>query len=143
MIKIKLLLFSFVIFFFLGCEKKDSVGPSNIHWDRDMCDRCVMVISDRKNTLQFQDTKSKKIFKFDDIGCMILWFKEGNAQYENGSKIWITDFESGEWIDARGAFYTEGNITPMGFGFSAYKSKESIKKGVNILTYDEVLEKIK
>jgi len=61
---------------FLGCEQKPTNGPAKIHWDRDMCDRCVMVLSDRKNTLQLQNPTTKKIHKFDDIGCMVLWFEE-------------------------------------------------------------------
>jgi hypothetical protein len=31
----------------------------------------------------------------------------------------------------------------MAFGYSAYASKQSIKEGMEILTYDEVVKKIK
>ena len=113
-----------------------------MHWDRDMCARCVMVISDRKNSVQLRDAKNK-VHKFDDIGCMALWLKEEKIELKDSAKIWITDLQTGEWIDARTAFYTAGNITPMSFGYSAYKSKESIKDGTAILTYDEVMRSIK
>ena len=33
---------------FLACEKKAETGVAEVHWDRDMCSRCVMVVSDRK-----------------------------------------------------------------------------------------------
>lgn len=144
MFKIKLLLVVVLLFLFAGCqENKADSGVAQMRWDRDMCTRCVMVISDRKNAVQLRDTKSNKVYKFDDIGCMALWLKEENIEFKDSAKIWITDLQTGEWIDAKTAFYTSGNITPMSFGYSAYKSKESIKDGVTVLTYNEVMRSIK
>lgn len=142
MFKFKLFLLSLIMFFLLGCEKKIDEGPAKIHWDRDMCVRCVMVLSDRKNTLQLKDPNTGRVFKFDDIGCMALWFEEENIDYKDSVKIWITDAKTGEWIDARKAFYTTNNITPMGYGFSGYKSKESIKEGEEIVSYDEAVKRV-
>lgn len=140
---LKLFLLSLFALLFLGCEEKVAGGPAKIHWDRDMCDRCVMVLSDRKNTLQLQNPTTKKVHKFDDIGCLVLWFEEEKIDFKDSVKIWITDAITGEWIDARSAFYSSENVTPMAFGYSAHASKESIKSGVEILTYDEVVKKIK
>ncbi|OHE07819.1 MAG: hypothetical protein A2513_07935 [Sulfurimonas sp. RIFOXYD12_FULL_33_39] len=138
-----LLVFLFVVFSFFGCQEQSANEVGKINWDRDMCDRCVMVISDRKNTVQLRDLSTNKLYKFDDIGCMAIWFNEENIEFKDKAKIWITDVESGEWIDARAAFYTSQNITPMGFGFSAHKTKNSIKNNSEILSYDEVLKRIK
>lgn len=133
-----------LLFLFAGCqESKTDNGVAEMHWDRDMCARCVMVMSDRNNAVQLRDIKSNKVYKFDDIGCLALWLKEENIEFKDSAKIWITDLKTGEWIDARTAFYTAGNITPMSFGYSAYKSKESIKDGVAVLTYSEVMRSIK
>lgn len=140
---LKLFLLSLFALLFLGCEEKVAGGPAKIHWDRDMCDRCVMVLSDRKNTLQLQNPTTKKVHKFDDIGCMVLWFEEEKIDFKDSVKIWVTDAITGEWIDARSAFYSSENVTPMAFGYSAHASKDSIKSGVEILTYDEVVKKIK
>lgn len=140
---LKLFLLSLFALLFLGCEEKVAGGPAKIHWDRDMCDRCVMVLSDRKNTVQLQHPTTKKTYKFDDIGCMVLWFEEEKIDFKDTAKIWITDAITGEWIDARNAFYSSQNVTPMAFGFSAHASKNNIKEGVEILTYDEVVKKIK
>lgn len=129
-------------FLFLGCQEQKVDEATQLHWDRDMCDRCVMVISDRKNALQLRDPQTKKLYKFDDIGCMALWFKEEKISYKDSVKIWITDAKSGEWIDARAAYYTTQNTTPMAFGYSAYKSKEALGD-VEILTYEQVIEKIR
>lgn len=143
MFKIKKLISLVTMTLFLGCQDTPKDGPAKVHWDRDMCDRCVMVLSDRKNSVQLRHPTTNKVYKFDDIGCMVLWFDEENIDFKDSAKIWVTDVNSGEWIDARSAFYTPDNVTPMAFGFSAYSTKESIKDGAEILTYDEVIKKIK
>ena len=133
-----------LIFMFLACQDKtQSNGVSEMHWDRDMCSRCVMVISDRKNSLQVQDPTSNKVYKFDDIGCMLIWLEESKQELMLDAKIWVTDAHTGEWCDARNAYYTTGNVTPMGFGYSAYKSKENIDKTKDVISFSEVYKQIK
>ena len=131
------------ILFFIGCgEKKIDKSATKVHWDRDMCARCVMVVSDRKNTAQVKNPKTGKTYIFDDIGCTILWFKDENISWRDEAIIWITDVNTGKWINARTAFYDTENITPMAYGFSAHKTKDSIKKGQEIINFDEVSKRV-
>ena len=139
----KFFFLGFLVFFMLGCEKKVDKGVAKVHWDRDMCARCVMVVSDRHNTTQVIDPKTGKKYMFDDIGCMVLWFEDKSIEWKNEAIIWITDVDTGKWIDARKAFYDTNNITPMAYGFSAHKSKESIKEGEEIIEFDEVVKRVK
>jgi len=132
-----------LMFTFLACEKKSSTAVREVHWDRDMCARCVMVVSDRQNTTQVIDPKTGKKYMFDDIGCMILWFEDEHIEWKNEAVIWITDATTGEWIDARKAFYDTNNVTPMAYGFCAHKSKDTIKKGEEIIDFDEVARRVK
>ena len=135
-------LISLFSLFSIGCEEKSKTDVAKVHWDRDMCARCVMVVSDRKNTTQVKDPQTGKKYMFDDIGCAILWFKDENITWKDEAIIWITEVNTGEWIDARTAFYDTENITSMAYGFSAHKSKESIKEGQEIVDYDEVLRRV-
>lgn len=137
----KLILTPLLMLLFLGCDSKTESSLGKIHWDRDMCTRCVMVVSDRHNTVQLTDPTTKKQLVFDDIGCMAVWFDETNPAYKNSVKIWVTDAKNGKFIDARTAFYTTQNVTPMSFGFSAYKSKAEIDDKEEIISYDEVLKR--
>lgn len=139
---LKVLLFLVVGLMFLACEKEAETGVTEVHWDRDMCSRCVMVVSDRKNTVQVRNPNTSKTYMFDDIGCMILWFEEENIEWKDNSIVWITDVNSGEFIDAKVAFYDTNNVTPMAYGFSAHKSKDSIKKSEEIISYDEVIKRV-
>ena len=139
---IKILLIFIVLLSFLGCDNKSKSGIAQVHWDRDMCARCDMVISDRRNAVQVQNPKTKKVYMFDDLGCMASWFKDTKVQWENKAIIWVTDVDTGKWINARTAFYDTKNITPMAYGFSAHKSKDSIQKGNEIIDLDELIKRV-
>ena len=138
----KLLVIGLMAFGFLACEEKSKTDVAEVHWDRDMCARCVMVVSDRHNTTQVRDPKTGRTYMFDDIGCMALWFKEENIEWKDRAIIWITDVNTGEWINARTAFYDTQNITPMAYGFSAHKTKDTIEDGQEIVGYDEVIKRV-
>jgi nitrous oxide reductase accessory protein NosL len=126
---------------FSACENKKTTDLT-VHWDRDMCSRCVMVISDRHNTVQVINPETNKKYVFDDIGCMAVWFKKENISWSGKANIWINDVKTGEWIDAKVAFYDTENVTPMGYGFSAHKLKADVKKGQEALDFNEVEKRI-
>jgi len=127
---------------FSGCEKKSTTAVAKVHWDRDMCARCVMVVSDRVNTVQVRNPDTGKSYMFDDLGCTVLWFEEEKIAWKDKAIIWINDNKTGKWINARTAYYDTGNITPMDFGFAAHKEKASIKEGKEIIGYEEVVKRI-
>lgn len=128
---------------FTACEKEALDGPKKIHWDRDMCARCKMVISERNHAAQVLSEETGRRYVFDDIGCVILWFKEENITWKDSAKIWITDVKTGKWIDARTAFYDTIHKTPMAYGFSANEKKESIThKDSEILNFDEMSKRV-
>lgn len=121
---------------FISCsEDKPKEGMHKVHWDRDMCERCKMIVSERKFAVQIVDEHDKS-HMFDDIGCALLWFEEENYTWLDKAKIWINDAVSGEWLDARKSIYSVGNLTPMGYGVSAY-TKETIPKNATILNFEE------
>lgn len=125
-----------------SCEKKISHNHQEIHWDRDMCDRCRMVVSERNHAAQVLNPQTGQAYKFDDIGCVILWFKEENIQWKDSAKIWITDVKTSKWIDARTAYYDNLHNTPMAYGFSANEKKESIKEGSDVIDFKEMVKRV-
>jgi nitrous oxide reductase accessory protein NosL len=141
---VKLLFFGFIILInFAGCEKKEiSTELHAVHWDRDMCERCKMVTSDRHHAVQVINPKNGKSYMFDDIGCTLLWFDDEKIVWKDKAKIWITDVDTGKWIDARAAFYDTNNITPMAYGFAAHEKTKSIKTGEEIIHYNDLFKRI-
>jgi nitrous oxide reductase accessory protein NosL len=142
--------FSFILFailaiFFGGCQKKsDSNLPRKVHWDRDMCQRCKMVLSDRDFAVEIINPKSKKVYYFDDIGCAVLWLKEEKIPWTESAKIWVRDGKTKEWIDARSAKYIDDAVTPMAYGFQAYENNSTLesKKVIDFETLSKRVEEI-
>ena len=105
-----------------GCSGEPSSGPVEVKWDRNQCERCRMVVSDRKYAAQARQPLSEgrsKVFHFDDIGCAVIWLEEQEWRNDSRAELWVTDFHTGKWIDARSASYIPGQITPMGYGLGA------------------------
>ncbi len=123
----------------LGCQKRKKGELEAVHWDRDMCERCKMVLSERKYASEIINPKSGKVYKFDDIGCATLWLEEEHIPWSNQAKIWVTDAKTGEWLDAREALYTDDSITPMAYGIAAF-SKKSFPKGHKVLHFEEIVK---
>jgi hypothetical protein len=125
-----------------GCEREISDELKTVHWDRDMCERCKMVVSDRTHGVQVINLQTGRSYMFDDIGCMVLWFKDDNITWAPQAKIWITDTVTAKWIDAREALYDTNNITPMAYGFAAHEHNSTIKAGEEIIDFKEVVKRI-
>ncbi|NBK98216.1 MAG: hypothetical protein EOM50_09370 [Erysipelotrichia bacterium] len=138
----KILFYLLVAIFISGCDTTIDLNPRKIHWDRDMCERCKMVLSDRKFSAQVINPNNGKKYFFDDIGCVILWFKENSIEWKETAVIWVNDAKTAEWIDARKAFYDIENITPMAYGFGAHAKKEDIREGQEIINFEEVSRRV-
>ena len=98
------LLYSSILILLAACSGDPKSGPVEVKWDRDVCQRCNMVLSDRFHAAQIRHTppnEASQVRLFDDLGCALLWLDQqpGNA----GAKveIWVTDHRNGEWIEAR------------------------------------------
>ncbi len=88
----------------------------NKHQDSD----CGMVIEDLHYASQVV-AKSGKTWFFHDHGGFINWLKDKDFQDE--VVIWVMSRDSKRWINARTAYYSSTDITPMGYGFGAYEKQ--------------------
>lgn len=106
----------------LSACSESTTGPVEVRWDRDSCERCRMVLSDREHSAQirFLNEKQKStVHKFDDIGCAIIWLEDKPWRDASSTEIWVNDHTNGNWIDAKTAYYVKGHVTPMEFGLGA------------------------
>jgi len=114
-----------LLFLLLGCSEP-STGPVEVKWDRDSCERCRMVLSDRNHSAQVRggpENGKSRVYKFDDFGGAVLWLADKPWKDDAKTEIWVNDHRDGRWIDARKAWYISGQITPMEFGLGAQDSK--------------------
>ncbi|MBW9260733.1 MAG: nitrous oxide reductase accessory protein NosL [Candidatus Thiodiazotropha sp. (ex. Lucinisca nassula)] len=107
----------------VACTGDTGSGPKEVKWDRDACERCRMVVSDRYHAAQIRyfppDKKRSEVAMFDDIGCATLWLAKQPWEDDPNTEIWVADHRTGDWIDATKATYVTGNLTPMEFGLGA------------------------
>lgn len=105
-----------------GCTGEPATGPVAVRWDRDQCDRCRMVLSDRLHSAQVREPRadgSSRVFRFDDFGCAVIWLEDKPWNDDPRTEFWVTDYRTGEWLDARSAVYVTGQLTPMEYGLGA------------------------
>lgn len=105
-----------------GCSGDPGTGPVSVKWDRDACERCRMVLSDRVHSAQVRggpESGRKQVYTFDDIGCAVIWLDQQPWKDAKGVEIWVNDHRDGRWIDARTAWYVPGKQTPMAYGLGA------------------------
>ena len=115
----RIFLLGVVLLLLAACSKVPETGPIEVKWDRDICTRCSMALSDRNYAVEVRGGPKKQVFKFDDIGCAISWLKYRPWGNDPSMEIWVADFRTGKWLDARAARYIGGKRTPMGYGYGA------------------------
>lgn len=121
------LLFMLASVFLLSACSEQNTGPANIKWDRDSCERCRMMLSDRQFSAQIRvfpkDKKRSQVKPFDDIGCATLWLETTEYKDDPKTEIWVRHYKSDAWIDAKTAWYVKGLVTPMAYGLGAQTEK--------------------
>ena len=106
------------------------------------CTECgMMVMMDSKFTSKI--TQGETTLYFCDIGDLFMYLKKKKMK-ETGAAV--KDYTTGEWIDARKAYYVNSNKkfrTPMGWGIAAFKDKNEASKAGNSLDFDGTLNALK
>jgi copper chaperone NosL len=140
-----LILFMALSMFACG-DSKPPAGPAEVHYGEDVCDRCKMIISDQRFAAQYV-MNDGRVKKFDDFGCMAAELGNDGGKDEVGG-IYVTDFATGSWLDARKAHYLKSPdiASPMGYGIAAFGSLEALKSdtqyrpGAEISGFDDIME---
>lgn len=114
-----------------ACSKAPETGPVEVKWDRDACERCRMVLSDRNFAAEVRGGERKEIFKFDELGCALHWLEKQTWKNDLKVEVWVKDFQTQQWLDARKAFYLPNQTTPMDYGFAA-----TSKSGENTVDFE-------
>jgi nitrous oxide reductase accessory protein NosL len=81
---------------------------------------CGMVIDDTKDASQVIAKNGRSWF-FHDHGGFVKWLED--KEFRDSAKIWVMSRDTKRWIDAREAFYSLTDETPMGYGFGAYEKR--------------------
>ena len=126
--------------FLFSCNYKPEFKPRAIDHEHDVCAKCLMKINEDHYVVQSMNKNGDYKF-FDDFGCFVkysdgvLWerFSKGEK-----AKTWITDAQTGEWIEIERAFFRYGDKSPMNFGFGALN-----EKSMGTISFEEAVKQLK
>ena len=138
----KILSYFFFFTLLISCGKKEA---EPIKLNSDGCDFCKMKISDGKFGAELITSKGR-IYKFDDMHCMINYHKENkNVQIHS---FYIHDYnQNNVLIPAETAFYIKGGEinSPMHGNIIAVKTNEESqivaqKLKANPISWQEIIK---
>lgn len=97
---------------------------------------CGMVINDLTFASQVVSNDGKTWF-FHDHGGMANWLNQKDEKFKNSIKIFVMTKDSKKYIEAKNAFFSTNEETPMRYGFGAYEQSNE-----NFISFDEVLLRV-
>jgi len=133
----------FILILMLGCGS----DPEPINYGHDECDFCRMQITDDRYGSEIV-TGRGKVFKFDEVGCMIEYALVENLIGSTDNKFFVTVFSMPEtFTDATSAHYVKNDSfrSPMGLNVLAFDRETDaddflVKNEGLLLNWIEVIE---
>ena len=118
-------------------------GPPTVRYGQEECAHCRMIVNDDRFAAAVVTTAGDA-HKFDEVCCVIDYLAEQPAAVKS---VWVRGYRSGQWHDARQAYYAHGPKlqTPMGSGLAAVATKEeadalAAEWGGKVLRFDELAD---
>ena len=133
----------FCLIFLLAACGAGEIKPVPIDTAADMCSFCRMAISEKRFAAEII-TNNEEVFKFDDTGCL-LRYQKANGDKIKIAAIFVSDYETREWIKADEAFFVRSTSvkTPMSGGILAFADKtkadaEAANSKTEVLRFDKL-----
>jgi copper chaperone NosL len=111
---------------FLSCSN----DPEPLQYGKDACYTCKMTLMDKKFGAEIV-TKKGKVYKFDDLNCMVNFYNSNYEPEENIAHLLVIDFANPEkLLDTKHTFFVKSDKlrTPMGSQVAAFEKEEDYKK---------------
>jgi copper chaperone NosL len=115
-----------VAILFLSC----SVDPQPLQYGKDGCHTCKMTLMDKKFGTELVTAKGK-IYKFDDVNCMVNFINSDYLEDEKLEHILVVDYtQPGKLIRAEEAFYLKSDEirSPMASEIAAFETEKVMLK---------------
>lgn len=131
------------IFAFVSC----SSGPEPFMYGTDVCHTCKMGIADHKFGSQLVTTKGK-VYKFDDVGCMVQYLKSGGLEQEDLKHTVVINYlKKDDFLDVESAIFAVSDSirSPMNFHVAAFATKneaQGIFSNAQFFSWEELYKKV-
>ena len=107
-----------------------SVGPEPLRYGEDACHTCRMTLMDKKFGAEVVSVKGK-VFKFDDMNCMVNFLNSGTLAERDVAYRLVVDYTVPEkLISAENAFFlkSEEIRSPMASKVAAFEQKTDMDR---------------
>lgn len=107
-----------------------STAPEPLAFGKDGCYTCKMTLMDNKFGAEIVTNKGK-VYKFDDVNCLMNFYKSGYEPTENMAHVLVVDFANPEHlIDAMNAHYVQDDQirSPMASNVAAFLKTTDVNK---------------
>jgi copper chaperone NosL len=124
------------IFILMSC----STGPQKITIGKDACSFCKMSIMDNRYGAEIL-TKKGKVYKFDDLHCLLGFMKATTVSSSDIKDIYLVDFEEPhDFIVLNNAYFLRSDQlhTPMGSNTANFKDKGKLKSAATRFNGEEI-----
>jgi copper chaperone NosL len=115
-----------VLVIFILLSVSCTSGPEPIIIGKDICSSCKMIFSDIRFGGEIV-TKKGKVYKFDDVNCMLNFLDNEINKKENPKDLLVLDYTGNNKLIGvyKSYFLVDKNIrSPMNSGIAAFESKE-------------------
>jgi copper chaperone NosL len=129
---------SALIIFLCSCNTR----TEPIVLGKDQCSFCKMTFIDARFGAEIL-TQKGKVYKFDDVHCLVSFLESDQANRKNAKEIFFADFSGiHSLIPSEKSFYMKSELfrSPMGGNIAAFSSKDSLDK-VLALTKGTILSR--
>lgn len=106
-----------------------NTDPEPLKYGTDACHTCKMTLMDKKFGAELISNKGK-VFKFDDVNCMLTFYNSGEVQTTDFAHKLVVDFSRpATLIPATDAFYLKSPAikSPMASQIAPFEKKESME----------------
>jgi len=131
----------FIMFFAVSLIGACKIEPVQINLGKDDCSFCKMTISNARFAAEILTPKGK-VYKYDDLHCLLSAVEKGDISKDNIHEIYLTDFSGKhELVNAKAAYFimSEDLKSPMGGNIAAFSSKDSLLTTLQKVTGKQVL----
>ena len=107
-----------------------SVNPEPLRYSQDACYTCKMTLMDKKFGAEIVTHKGK-IYKFDDMNCMVNFHNSGIEPEDNMANRLVIDFANpGILINAQEALFIKSDQvkSPMGGQVAAFSNPDQLNQ---------------
>lgn len=132
----------FALMSFCSCN----TGPEPIRYGQDECFNCKMTLTDKRFGAEIV-TKKGKVYKFDDLNCLVNHLNSGAIAADQIAQTVTVDFKkTGSFVDVQKAFFLQNEAikSPMRADIASFSDKQDMEAvkaevgGGKEMTWEEV-----